>query len=204
MSTNLLPAIPGIAWPVVRSPVFDTTVQTAISGKETRIALQTFPRWKWDLTYNILRSAAALAEYQAIAGFFLSRQGQFDTFLYQDADDNSVTGQQIGTGDGTTKSFQLIRAFGGFIEPMLAPNTGATINIYLNGVLQPTGHAVSAWGSTTPGVLTFTSAPGSGVIITADFNYYWPCRFNMDTVDFSLFMSGFYELKKLSIISVKN
>jgi hypothetical protein len=36
------------------------------------------------------------------------------------------------------------------------------------------------------------------------FSYYWPYRFSMDNADFSLFMSGFYEIKKLNIVSVKN
>jgi uncharacterized protein (TIGR02217 family) len=203
MSTLVLPAMPGIAYPVNRSPVFDTTVQASISGKETRIARQTYPRWKWSLTYNILRSAAALAEYQAIVGFFNSRQGMFDTFLYQDTDDNFVSGQQIGIGDGTTRTFQLVRSFGGFIEPVLAPNTTAGVAVYLNGTITA-AYTLSLWAGGAPGVVTFTTAPASGVVITANINYYWPCRFDMDSADFSLFMSGFYELKKLSIISVKN
>jgi uncharacterized protein (TIGR02217 family) len=118
-----------------------------------------------------------------------------------DPTDNVVTGQEIAIGDGSTKSFQLVLAFGGFIEPMLAPNTGATINIYFNGVIQPAGHTVSDGGTSTPGVLTFTSTPGNGVVITADFSYYWPCRFDTDSFDFSLFMSSYYEVKRLPLIS---
>lgn len=204
MSTAVMPSLAGLGWPVTRTPVWDTIVQQAISGKETRIAKQSYPRWKWELTYTILRSAAAFTELQQLAGFFNSRQGMFDTFLYQDADDNSVTAQAIETGDGATTAFQLVRGFGGFIEPVLAPNTGGTINIYLNGVKQTSGYTVSAWGTSTPGVLTFTSAPGSGVAITADFTYYWPCRMSDDSLPFELFMSQYYSAKKFAFISVKN
>src|SRR5271155_4893510 len=134
MSTAILPSLAGLGFDVTRTPVWDTTVQQAISGKETRIARQTCPRWKWELSYSVLRSGASYGELQQLAGFFNARQGMFDTFLYQDADDNSVTGQPLGVGDGSTTSFQLIRAFGNFLEPVLAPKTLS--NVYLNGAAQ--------------------------------------------------------------------
>ena len=208
MSTAILPVLPGVSYPVSRSPVFASTVQQNISGKETRIALQSFPRWKWELSYNILRSSAALAEYQALVGFFNSRLGSFDTFLYLDADDHSVTGQAIGSGNGSTTVFQLVRAFGGFVEPMLAPNIAGTINVYLNGTLQsPSTYTVNGWGTSNsngPGSIVFNTAPANGVAITADFSYYWPCRMSADTLATSLMMNQFYEVKKFAFTSVKN
>lgn len=201
MSTQVLPTLPGVAWPVDRAPAWDTTVQINVSGKETRIANQTYPRWTWELNYDILRSATAYTEFQQLVGFFNSRQGQFDSFLYIDADDNAVTAQTIGTGDGATKTFQLVRAFGGFVEPVLAPHTVS--HVYDNGV-DGGGWSVSNWGTSTPGIITYVSAPANGHAITADFSYYWPVRMNMDSTAFSLFMSQMYAVKKLSFISVKN
>jgi hypothetical protein len=52
--------------------------------------------------------------------------------------------------------------------------------------------------------VTFVTAPGAGVSITADFTYYWPCRFDGDTLPFNKFMSSLYAGKKLSFKSVKN
>jgi len=202
MSTSVLPSLAGLGFDVVRTPVWDTIVQQAISGMETRVAKQSSPRWKWELTYNVLRSNAAFGELQALAGFFNARQGMFDTFLYQDADDNAVTGQQIGAGDGSTAVFQLIRNFGGFVEPVLAPNNVSAV--YLNGVVQSSGWSVSNWGGTAPGQLTFSSPPGSGVAITADFSYYFPVRMSEDSVAFTLFISQYYKAKKFGFISVKN
>jgi|SRR5579862_6054660 len=204
MSTAILPSLAGLGFDVTRAPKWDTVVQQAISGKETRIARQTYPRWEWTLTYNILRSAAAYTELQQLAGFFNSRQGMFDTFLYQDPDDNLVIGQAIGTGDGVTTTFQFVRSFGGFIEPVLAPNYTAGVSVYLNGVLQTSGISFSAWGAASPGQVTFVTAPGSGVAITANINYYWPCRMSDDSLPFELFLSGMYSAKKFSFISVKN
>jgi len=202
MSTSILPSLVGLGFDVTRTPVWDTTVQQAISGKETRIAKRTYPSWKWELSYSVLRSGASYGELQQLAGFFNARQGMFDTFLYQDADDNSVTAQVIGTGDGVTTGFQLIRAFGGFLEPVLAPN--AVANVYLNAVRQSSGYSIASWGSTNPGLLTFTTAPTSGVTISVDMTYYWPCRMSEDSVSFSLFMSQYYKAKKFGFVSVKN
>jgi uncharacterized protein (TIGR02217 family) len=154
MSTTVLPSLAGLGWGIQRTPVFNTVVQQAISGKETRISLYSYPRWKWELSYNILRSAAAYTELQQLAGFFNTLLGQFDTFLYQDADDNSVTGQGIGTGNGSTSEYQLVRSFGGFVEPVLAPNNISSL--YLNGIAIPAG----GYSAPVNGALT-SSASGS-------------------------------------------
>ena len=202
MSTAILPSLVGLGFDVVRTPQWDTVVQESLSGKETRIARQTYPRWKWELSYNILRSGS-YGELQQLAGFFNSRQGKFDSFLYQDADDNSVTGQQIAVGDGVTTSFQLVRSFGGFVEPMLAPNVVS--NVYINGVAQSTAsYSVAAWGSSNAGMVTFSAAPAGGANITADFSYYFPVRMSEDSVAFNMFISGHYKAKKFGFISVKN
>lgn len=207
MSTAILPSLAGLGFDVVRSPKWDTVVQQSVSGKETRLARQTYPRWSWDLVYNVLRSASAYTELQQLAGFFNARQGKFDTFLYQDADDNCVTGQQVATGDGITTHFQLIRSFGGFVEPMLAPDLAAVFNVYIGGVLQNSGVATTVWGggnSQGPGVLLFTTPPASGAVITADFSYYFPVRMSADSISFSMFLSGCYKTRKFGFISVKN
>ena len=109
-----------------------------------------------------------------------------------------MTGQSLGVGDGATTVFQLVRAFGGFIEPVLAPNVVSAV--YLAGVAQsPSSYSVNP----TTGLLTFTTAPASGAAITADFSYYFRCRFAEDTVDFEKFMAVLYRAQKLAFVSLK-
>ncbi len=199
MSNAIFPALVGLGWSVKRVPMWKTRVQEAISGKETRIADWSFPRWKWELAYDFLRGDAGHAEFQSLAGFFNQRQGMFDSFLYQDADDFSVTGQVLGSGDGATKSFQLVRSLGGFIEPIIAPNVVG--NIYLAGVAQsPSAYTVDG----TTGIVTFTTAPAAALAITADFSFYFRCRFVDDSMDFEKFMSQLWRAKKLALISLKS
>lgn len=206
MSTSVLPSLAGLGFEVIRTPIWKTRVQPNVSGKEVRIAEQTYPRWRWDLTYNVLRQGTvhgtAYTELAQLAGFFNARKGRFDSFLYADADDYTVTGQTIGTGNGSATTFQLIRTFGSFIEPVLAPNTVSAV--YLNGVQQMSGWSVSNWGSATPGILTFSSPPGNGVAITADLTFYWPCRFEQDEMSFAMMMRALYAGKRVGFISVKN
>lgn len=201
MSTSVLPSFIGISWPVERTEEWKSQTQDAASGKSTRIGYWTFPRHTWTLSYEFLRSDPLIGELQQLLGFFNSRQGMADSFLYQDVDDNAVTGQGLGVGDGATTAFQLVRAFGGFAEPIYAPlNVTA---VYLDGVLQGSGYSVSSWGSATPGVVTFVTPPGNGVVVTADFTFYFPCYFTADSMTFSAFMQGFYSASKISFRSIK-
>jgi len=207
MSSAVFPTLAGIGWDIERSPEWNTTVQENSSGLETRIPKQTYPRYVWSLTFDVLRQGVvhgvAYAEFAQLMGFYNARQGRFDSFLYTDVDDNAATNQVIGAGDGTTKTFQLVRAFGGFVEPVLAPNVVSAVK--LNGVTQSGGaYTVSNWGATTPGVVTFTTAPAAGVSVSASFTYYWPCRFDDDSVLFAKFMSAMYSGRKLSFKSLKN
>ncbi|HVC44847.1 MAG TPA: DUF2460 domain-containing protein [Candidatus Binataceae bacterium] len=198
MTEPVFPTLAGLGWSVKRTPVWKTRTQQAISGKETRLADWSYPAWRWELTFDFLRADPVAAEFQALAGFFNARQGAFGTFLYADADDNAVTGQTIATGDGATTAFQLVRAFGGFIEPVLAPNVVSAVT--LAGVAQaPSAYSVDA----AMGLLTFTAAPASGAAVAADFSYYFRCRFAEDTLDFEKFMATLYRAQKLAFVSLK-
>lgn len=195
MSNSVFPNLPGLKWDVGKSPVWATAVKEVRSGKEYRAAYWSYPRWKFSLAYELLRDDAT-DELKTLLGFFLQRQGKFDTFLFSDPDDNTVTGQIIGTGNGTLKTFQLCRTLGGFIEPMKAINGMPVIK--LNGVTQSSG-----WSMSSTGLITFTTAPANGSTVTADFSYYFRCRFNLDEAEFSKFAQQLWEMKKCEFISVK-
>ncbi|MGH6984589.1 MAG: DUF2460 domain-containing protein [Stellaceae bacterium] len=198
MTEPVFPALAGLGWSVKRSPLWKTRAQQAISDKETRLADWSYPAWQWELTFDFLRASPAASEFQSLAGFFNQCQGAFGTFLYADADDNAVTGQSLGTGNGATTVFQLVRSFGGFIEPVLAPNV---VNaVYVAGIAQ----SPSSYGADpATGLLTFTAAPASGAAIAADFSYWFRCRFAEDTLDFEKFMATLYRAQKLAFVSLK-
>lgn len=205
MSTTVLPALPGLTYPLTRTMLWSNTTQEALSGKQTRVANWSYPRWEWEISYSVLRTWAGTAEFQQLVNFILERQGSFDTWLYEDTDDNTVTAQPLGLGDGVTTTFQLVRAFGGvggFVEPIYAPNQVSAV--YAAGVAQASNTwSVQGWESAAPGLLTFTAPPAAGAEITADFTFYFPVHFKDDTAALQKFMDQRYKADKLAFQSIK-
>ncbi len=211
MSTQIFPSTsqcPGLDISISRVVQWDTILQEAVSGKETRVGRRIYPRREYGLVFNFLRSSTlagfspAVNELAAFEGFFNSRQGMFDSFLWTDPDDNSISSQGLGTGDSTAISFQLVRAFGGYAEPVYAPSTFASVSID-STVMSSTTYTFTQWGSTTPGILTFSTAiPPAGQPITASFTYYQPVRFTDDNMTFNRFVNLIYENKKIGFKTI--
>jgi len=202
-----LPSLAGLSWSRHKKPGFATRVAQHASGREVRVALFEYPLYEFEAVYSGLTSYASpaggaaglgAASLQSLMGFFLKLQGQFGTFLYTDPDDNTVSGQVFATGDGSTTSFTMMRALGGFLEPVGWVTTIA--NVYHNG----TAFAGSAYSLTTPNTLVFGSAPASGVTLSADFSYAFNCRFTDDQMDFEEFMSNLWRLESMKFRSVKS
>lgn len=211
MSTSILPTLKGLTYPAQRSTIFNNRRQQSIGGKTTRVALWSTPRYQWVLSYSILRQgivgAASFTEMQQMEAFFEKMLGGFDSFLYQDPDDNTVTDQPIGTGNGSNHNFQLVRSFGGQSIPILAPNLVASVTVKVNGTpIAPSGFSITPWGTADtngPGVIEFVSAPAGAAAVTASYSYYFPCCFDDDHMDFGLFSKRMYELQKVSFTSIK-
>jgi uncharacterized protein (TIGR02217 family) len=138
MSTSVFPTLAGLGWDVERDEVWNNEIQTAYSGKETRTKYWPYPKRSYELVFNFLRNGTiglnAYTEFSQLYAFFNLLGGNYDTFLFTDVDDNSVSGQLLGVGDGTTLTFQLVRSFGGFTEPVLAPHT--VTKVFVDGVDQ--------------------------------------------------------------------
>lgn len=89
MSNIFFPALKGLSWSVQFTPMFNTIVQEAVSGREVRSPLQQWPRHEILLTYSYLHDDpanknwlyAGATELEILKGFFLARQGAFDDFL---------------------------------------------------------------------------------------------------------------------------
>lgn len=216
MSTFVLPSLPGLAWPVIRSSQWQTRKPQSISGKETSIADWSYPRYTWNAVFNTLRQGAFDAqtwtEFATLFGFFNARLGGQDSFQYMDAMDNAVTGQLLGTTSTAANAvgYQLARAFGVFVEPVFAPNLSQPFTLRLNGTpVNASYYTVQPWQSTTPGpgvivpVLGGGNPWGNGQQISADFSYYWPVRFVDDKCDFEQFDAYRVRCKKLQWMSIK-
>ena len=202
----IFPTLPSLAWSVTKTPTFQTRIQRAASGRELRALDYPHPLWQFAVAYEFLRDNPTVGydELRTLIGFFMLCQGAYGTFLFEDPTDCQVVGQQIGVGNASTTVFQLQRAMGtnlpggGFFEPIVAPKVVRAV--YLNGITQdPATYSIDF----DSGLLSFSTAPGSELIITVDFSYYFRCRFTDDKYDFENFMHRLWQLKKLTFISVR-
>ena len=214
-------AVRSPTWPLDKADEWSTVTQVVSSGKEVRLALWTFPRWHWVITYEYLYDDPSdlgtntYTDLRTILGLHLQSQGAATAFLFDDPTNDTVTAQNFGTGDSTTAQFQLVNNIGGFLEPVQAPAGvgsapafpgGAAPKIYVNGVLQTvtTDYTITGVGY-GGGTVTFTAGhiPGSGLAITWSGNFYYPTRFEKDSIEPSERWSALWELKEVKLVSIK-
>lgn len=191
---NIFPTLPGLDIAIHRQPEWQTSIKEAWSGVETTIAQRPWPRWRYTLSFEVLRDSAG--EVAALAGFYNAQRGSFSTFLFKDPDYNAVTDQQFGTGDGSSTLFQLCRPINTWLEPVWA--VSAIPVVKKDGVAQAL-HTDFVIGTT--GQVQFTVPPAAGAKLSWTGNYLIPVRFADDKLDFERMLSGFWKVGKVELIS---
>lgn len=172
--------LPGLAFSVHKKPSFRTRISSAASGNEVRNTLMQYPIWDFELTYEFLEdSSGADSSLKTILGFFLSRQGSFDSWLFKDPDDYLCDNHYCGDSDGVNLEFPFSRVMGGFRERVGQVDTSNTVTVFLtideNGTIpaSPGPYTITVANSTdfvedlgvtkggTP-MTRVTSAPAAG------------------------------------------
>lgn len=160
-----------------------TEVTELAGGGEERNARWAASRRRFEIGYGV-RDHDALAE---LIEFFEDRLGPLHTFRFRDwADRKScaptatpvATDVLIGTGDGSTMMFQLVKRYGSvtpFARTITKPVSG-TVEVALAGEAQASGWSVDL----STGVVTFTSPPANGVAVQAGFEFDCEVRFESD------------------------
>lgn len=198
MSQRVFPSLPGLQLDVKRTPMHRTKIVESVAGKEYRWRQMTTPRYTYRLSFEFLRDGkSGYDELKPLMGFFNLVGGSYDSWLFVDPDDFKATAEQFGVGDGVTTKFQLTRQRGGYVEPVAAVKSG-TEAVFKNGV----NDGLYSIDFTT-GVVTFTSAPGAGVVLTWTAEFYWRCRFLQDQAEFAKFVDRLWTLKTCDFITEK-
>lgn len=179
MSELIFPQTAGMAWGLQKTPVWSSRVQKSTSGKRQAIGYMSYPYYKYSVNFNVLRQYSTFTELADLQGFFNSLKGQVDTFKFLDPEDAAVTTLQVfGVGNGSNKFFQLARSFGGFVEPVYAPNTITSLRKGATAQTNPTNYTVD-----NNGLITFVTAPTNGQQVSWTGTFYWRCAFSQDTID---------------------
>ena len=161
-----------------------TEIVSLASGAEVRNAIWAGSRRRWDVGSAVLK----LDMLQTLVAFFEARGGRLHGFRFRDALDDrsgapgalvSAMDQVIGTGDGVTTQFELIKSYGDYSRRIRKPVAG-TIIAAVDGVETPiTEDAVN-------GTVLFDSAPANGAVVSAGFRFDCPVRFDTDRLDITL------------------
>jgi len=188
-------------FPVKKSPSYNTVTQTPASKRgQLKIALQTYPIWKFDYIIPYLKGGALLANspWQQLIGFFGGEAGAGGDWLFNDLRDNSVTNQVVGISDGTTTIFPMVRTLPNGLLDLIQNFNGAPI-IKDNGTVVSGGlYSIDTYGN-----LTFTTAPLAGHTITWTGSFYFMCHFLEDTLqDLQENMQNLWEIQSLKFESV--
>lgn len=197
---DVFPFLAGQSFLVRKSPLWSTKQDISVSGVSRRRALWSYPIWQFRLGYEVLRDATAFLELQRLVTFFNSKSGSQTGFFYFDRFDHQVTSGPLGTGDGTTTTFQAQRntSIGNiaFTEPVFGFNGNPTV--YDNGT------ATTAFTVGQLGQITFTTAPASGHTLTWSGSFFFLCNFDKDSLDgLGQIGSGLWNLSSLDFRSFK-
>lgn len=188
-----------IAYGSTGGPEYSTDIVVTQGGFEQRNANWSQARAR----YNVAHGVKTQTQLNTLIAFFRARKGRADGFRFKDWTDYRVTGQLIGTGNGTAVAFSLCKTYSSGtsteVRSITKPVAG-TVNIYENSVLQ-SGSAYSV--NTTTGVVTFVSAPANGVLVTADFEFDIPVRFDTDRLAATLDSYGSYSWNDIPLVEVR-
>lgn len=171
-----------IAYGSSGGPEYSTEIVITHSGYEQRNINWAQARAR----YNVAHGIKTQAQLDALIAFFRARKGRADGFRFKDWSDYRAAAQVIGTGNGSNKIFYLVKTYtsGSITETrsITKPVVG-TLAVYVNSVLQA-GSSYSLDSAT--GKITFVTAPANAAIITADFEFDVPVRFDTDRLSATL------------------
>lgn len=193
---------------------FNLKTAVSASGAETDLALAQYPLHGFELTYNFLRdggvggwAAPAGLEFRTLMGFWLQLGGSVGRFLYRNPDDNQVAAQLIGTGDGATTGFTVVRSFGangfGATEPVGQVDTTQPVTVRLGNTVQAASLYTLNTAAPAAQLLTFATAPGAGVSIYMDFAFFYYCKFGANSAGFEKFQHRLWKLQKIDLKSCR-
>lgn len=155
-----------------------TVVTEYEGGQEQRDARWLTPRFRFDISYDLLEDAPRpekMFVWQVLFDHYMDRKGRFASFHFQDWTRADRLKEILGKGNGVRTVFKIYE------------DKASAITVYKNNVVQSTGFTLDL----TTGKITFTAAPASGDLITADVTQgLFKVRFDMDDAAWERLLHG--------------
>ena len=181
------------------------------SGHEERNTRWAHSRRRYNAGYGVNTNG----RLHEVIDFFEERRGRLYGFRWKDRADYksttpdaivSASDQAIGTGDGSTASFQLVKQYGSLHAPynrIISKPVDGTVIVNVDGVAQSAGVDFNC--DPTTGIIAFEpgAIPEAGLAITAGFEFDVPVRFDTDNlrVNLSRFEAG--EIPDIPVVEVR-
>ncbi len=191
-------------------PERKTEIVALGSGREKRNQRWADARRRYDAGYGV----RSLADIHAVIAFFEERRGRLHGFRWRDRTDDASAppgsaptpfDQRIGTGDGVTASFQLVKRYGGDFSPydraIAKPVAGSVVLAVASTAVSPADFAIDH----ATGRVTFAAGhiPPPGAAVTAGFRFDVPVRFDSDelVINLAAFEAG--EIPSIPLVEIK-
>ena len=172
----------------------------SLTGTEERTRKHKHTRREFSISYDAA-TPETIEAYMALYDVLDSTYGfrYLDWTDYQSCSVSKTpteTDQPLGTGDGETTAFQLVKryeaGFDYYDRPIRKPRY---ILVALDGV------RVETWSADyTTGVITFDEAPAAGVEITTGFRYEVPVRFKEGGVTAAALHKGVFSAPEIVLV----
>ena len=184
-----------------------TQIVTLASGDEERNASWANSRRRYDVAYGIRRAD----DLAAVVAFFEARNGRLHGFRFKDWSDYrsglpsaviTAADQPIGTGTGSQTDFHLVKRYASgaqsWTRTITKPVAG-TVVVALGGVPQMSGWSVDP----ATGIVTFLTAPGAGIAVTAGFEFDVSVRFDSDMLDVTLDVERLGSITSIPLVEIR-
>lgn len=172
------------------------------TGKNQRNQVWSRPKRRWVLPYNVL-----LQEYRDnLIKLFGRAHGGYNIFLFEYPYDRDCALTECSiTAIEAQVDFQLIKSY--YISESETWNENKT-RIQSGDIFQPTikidgvtkTEGVDYTLNDDTGVVTFGAAPGAGKVLTANYRFYYPVRFDADVYEESMPWKEIWDMGDIPIV----
>ena len=189
----------------VGGPERRTEIVTLESGREERNSPWADSRRRYEAGPGV----RSLDDVHTLLAFFEARHGRLHGFRFRDPLDNrscapseapTATDQVIGTGDGATTEFALVKTYAsgaqGWTRRIHKPVAG-TVLAAVDAVATPVAVDLAA------GLVVFDTPPAPDSVVTAGFAFDVPVRFDTDRLDIALDTVGAGAAPSIPLIELR-
>jgi len=188
-----------------------TEIVELASGHEERNTPWAHSRRRFNAGYGI----KTRDDLHRVIAFFEARRGRLHGFRFKDHSDFKsclpgqtveATDQQIGVGDGTDDTFQLVRSYESGAETytrMISKPVASSVRVAVDGEEQTYTSDFTVDAQTGQVTFSFLSIPAAGAVVTAGYEFDVPVRFDMDFLDVRLSEFAAGDIPAIPVVEIR-